>query len=90
MEFKPLNERILVEPLEQGDTTSGGLYIPDKAKELPQQGIIRAVYDGAEKVSLGNIVLYEKFVGTKFMMNDVEYLVLKDDDILGILTGGGK
>ena len=90
MEFKPLNERILVEPLEQGDTTSSGLYIPDHAKGLPQQGIIRAVYDGTEKVALGNIVLYEKFVGTKFMMNDVEYLVLKDDDILGILTGGDK
>lgn len=88
MEFKPSNHRLLVEPCEQQDQTSSGLYIPDRAKEQPQQGIIRAVHDEVTGVALGNIVLYEKFVGTKFMMNDIEYLVLKDDDILGVLIGG--
>ena len=89
MEFKPLNQRILIEPLEQQSTTTSGLYIPDKAKEQPQQGVVRAVYDECEKVAVGNIVLYEKFVGTKFRLNDIEYLVLKDDDVLGVITGGG-
>lgn len=87
MEFNPLGERVLIEPLEPESKTTAGLFIPDKAQEQPQRGVIRAVYVDAKKVSLGNIVLYEKFTGTKFMMNDIEHLVLKEDDILGVITG---
>jgi chaperonin GroES len=81
-----------VEPLESDDQTSaGGIYIPDTAKEKPQEGKVVAAGPGkltddgkriAMDVSVGDIVVYSKYAGTEYKEGDTEYLVLREDDIL--------
>ena len=90
--FKPLGNRVVVEP-QEGDEqmSSGGIYIPDTAKEKPQEGTIVAVGPGRltdegnrvpMDVAVGDTVVYSKYAGTEYKEGDVEYLVLRDDDIL--------
>ena len=90
--FKPLGNRIVIEPLETGEQKSpGGIYIPDTAKEKPQEGTVVAVGPGRMtddgkriplEVSVGDIVVYSKFSGTEYTEGQTEYLVLREDDIL--------
>ena len=90
--FKPLGNRIVVEPLEGDDQLSaGGIYIPDTAKEKPQDGTIVAVGPGrmtddgnriAMEVAVGDTVVYSKYSGTEYKVGDIEYLVVREDDIL--------
>ena len=90
--FKPLGNRVVIEPLESEEQMSaGGIYIPDTAKEKPQEGKIVAVGPGkltddgnrvAMDVAVGDIVVYSKYAGTEYREGDVEYLVLREDDIL--------
>ena len=90
--FKPLGNRIVIEPLEGDEQLSaGGIYIPDTAKEKPQDGTIVAVGPGRltddgkrvpMEVEVGDTVVYSKYSGTEYKEGENEYLILREDDIL--------
>ncbi|MCT2006699.1 co-chaperone GroES [Micrococcus lylae] len=93
--IKPLEDRIVVRPLEAEQTTASGLVIPDTAKEKPQEGQVVAVGPGrvAENgnrvpvdVAEGDVVLYSKYGGTEVKVNGEEYLVLSARDVLAVVT----
>lgn len=89
----PLADRVVVKPLEEAETMRGGLYIPDTAKEKPQQGEITAVGPGRVEdgkrvpmeVKVGDKVLYGKYSGTDVTLDGEEYLILRESDILAII-----
>ncbi|MFC4053875.1 co-chaperone GroES [Actinomadura syzygii] len=92
--LKPLEDRIVVQPLEAETTTASGLVIPDTAKEKPQEGTVIAVGPGrvddkGERVpvdvKVGEIVLYSKYGGTEVKYNNEEYLVLSARDVLAVI-----
>ncbi len=94
MNIKPLADRIVIKIIEDTEQTSGGIFIPDSAKEKPQKGEVVAVGPGkaAEKgerepmdVKVGDIVLYAKYAGTDIKMDGVEYKILSINDALAIL-----
>jgi chaperonin GroES len=89
--FVPLGERVIVKPIEQEQTTRGGIVLPDTAKEKPQEGEVVAVGPGRMsddgqripmEVSKGDRVVYSKFAGTEYKDGDEEYLILREGDIL--------
>ena len=90
--FKPLGNRIVIEPTEDDEqVSSGGIYIPDTAKEKPQEGKVvaagpgRMTDDGKRipmELGVGDVVVYSKYAGTEYKEGDIEYLVLREDDIL--------
>ena len=95
MKIKPLHDRILVKRLEEEEKTKGGIIIPDSAKEKPIEGEIIAVGagkvgDDGKRISLdvkvGDRVLYSKYGGTEVKIEGVENLILREDDILGIIV----
>ncbi|OGW62268.1 MAG: co-chaperone GroES [Nitrospirae bacterium RIFCSPHIGHO2_01_FULL_66_17] len=83
--FKPLKERVFVSYSEEQERTSGGLYIPDAAKEKPQRGRIEAIGGEVKGVKVGDEVLFDKYSGSKISFDDTDYLILKEEDILGVL-----
>ena len=83
--FKPLKERVFVSYSEEQERTSGGLYIPDAAKEKPQRGRIEAIGSEVKGVKAGDEVLFDKYSGSKISFEGTDYLILKEDDILGVL-----
>lgn len=87
--IKPLADRVVVEPKEAETKTASGLYIPDTAKEKPQQGTVIAVGPGTKDVELevkvGDVVLYGKYAGTEVSFEDKKYLIMKQSDILAII-----
>ncbi|MDI9552094.1 MAG: co-chaperone GroES [Bacteroidales bacterium] len=87
--IKPLADRVLIEPKEAETKTAAGLYIPDTAKEKPQQGKVIAVGPGKKdepmEVKKGDEVLYGKYAGTEITVDDQKYLIVKQSDILAIL-----
>ncbi len=94
MKIRPLNDRILVKRLESETTTSGGIIIPDSAKEKPAEGEIVAVgvgklNDKGERVVLevkvGDSVLFSKYGGTDVKIDGEEFLIMREDDILGVV-----
>jgi len=94
MNVKPLNDRVLVSRIEEDEETSGGIIIPDTAKEKPQQGNVVAVGPGKlddkgsrqpMAVKAGDKVLFGKYAGTDIKIDGVEHLIMREDDILGIL-----
>ena len=95
MNIRPLNDRILVKRLEQEEKTAGGIIIPDSAKEKPAEGEVIAVGPGkmnkaGERVALdvkaGDRVLFSKYGGTDVKFNGQDYLIMREDDILGVLV----
>ena len=86
MKFKPLKDRVFVKYSESEEKTAGGLYIPDAAKEKPQRGTIEAVGSETKEVKKGDVVLFDRYSGSKIKIDDVEYLIIKEEDILGILN----
>ena len=89
--FVPLGERVIVKPIEQEQTTRGGIFLPDTAKEKPQEGEVVAVGPGrlsddgkriSMELSQGDRVVYSKFAGTEYKDGDEEYLILRESDIL--------
>ncbi len=92
---RPLADRIVIKPLEDTETMRGGLYIPDTAKEKPQQGEVIAVGPGktedgkrvAPEVNVGDRVLYGKYSGTEVTVNDEQYLILRESDVLAVIEG---
>ncbi|OKY74021.1 MAG: co-chaperone GroES [Desulfobulbaceae bacterium DB1] len=96
MKIRPLNDRILVKRLESEAKTAGGIIIPDSAKEKPAEGEVMAVGSGkmndkGERVALevkkGDRVLFSKYGGTDVKVDGVDYLIMREDDILGIIEG---
>ena len=87
--IKPLADRVVVEPKEAETKTASGLYIPDTAKEKPQQGTVIAVGHGTKdvemEVKVGDVVLYGKYAGTEVSFEDKKYLIMKQSDILAII-----
>ena len=87
--LKPLADRVVIEPKEAETKTAGGLFIPDTAKEKPQQGTIVAAGPGKKdepmEVKVGDVVLYGKYSGTEVTVEDKKYLIVKQSDILAIL-----
>ena len=94
MKLRPLGDRVVVKPLEQKEVKKGGIIIPDTAKEKPQEGEVMAVGKGkvaddgkliAMEVKVGDKILYGKYSGTEIKLDDVEYLIMHQEDILGII-----
>lgn len=85
MKFKPLKDRVFVKFSEEGEKTAGGLYIPDTAKEKPQKGVVEAVGSEVKEVKVGNTILFDKYSGSKVTMDNNDYLIVKEEDILGIV-----
>ena len=87
--IKPLADRVVIEPKEAETRTASGIFIPDTAKEKPQQGAIVAVGPGKKdepmEVKVGDTVLYGKYAGTEITVDDKKYLIVKQSDILAIL-----
>jgi len=95
MTFTPLHDRVLVRRVESDDKTAGGLIIPEAAKEKPQEGEIISVGEGARKdsgelipmaVKAGDRVLFGKWSGTEVKIDGEDYLIMKESDILGVMT----
>ena len=95
MKFRPLHDRVLVRRLEEDERSSGGIIIPDTAKEKPMQGTIIAVGPGklsdeneriAPDVAVGQTVLYGKYSGTEVSVDGEDYLILRESDILAIIN----
>ena len=87
--MKPINDRVVIKPAAAEEKTSGGIIIPDTAKEKPQRGEVIAVGPGkdgeAMTVETGDIVLYGKYAGQELQLKGVDYLIMREDDILVIL-----
>ncbi len=95
MKFRPLHDRVVVEPLEQEEKTAGGIIVPDTAQEKPMQGKVVAVGPGARgedgallppDVRKGDTILYGKYSGTEVKIDDKELLIMRESDIMGVLT----
>ncbi len=96
MKVKPLNDRVLVSRIEGEEKTVGGIIIPDTAKEKPQEGKVIAVGPGKVNengerspmaVKAGDRILFGKYSGTEIKIDGVEHLIMREDDILGIMVG---
>jgi chaperonin GroES len=94
MELRPLHDRIVIKRLDEGETMRGGIIIPDTAKEKPQQGSVIAVGNGklldtgermAPEVKAGDRILFAKYSGSEVKLGGEEYLILKEDEILGVV-----
>jgi chaperonin GroES len=98
MKFRPLHDRVVVKRIEAEEKSAGGIIIPDTAKEKPQQGEVVAVGPGGRDeagklipidVKAGDRVLFAKWSGTEVKIDGVEYLIMKESDIMGVLTETG-
>ena len=96
MKFRPLHDRVLIEVLDSEEKTTGGIIIPDTAKEKPQEGKIVAVGPGAKTddgkiipmdVKIGDLVLFGKWSGTEVKIDGKEYSIMKESDVMGISKG---
>ncbi|MBO0862178.1 MAG: co-chaperone GroES [Chloracidobacterium sp.] len=97
--IRPLNDRIIVRRLEEQEQMRGGLYIPDTAKEKPQEGEVLAVGNGklletgqriAIDLKAGDRILFGKYAGTEIKLDGEEYLILREDDVLGVVETTAK
>jgi chaperonin GroES len=94
MTVRPLHDRILIKRIEEKETVKGGIIIPDSAKEKPQEGEVIAVGNGKKTeegkvipldVKAGDRILFGKYSGTEIKIEDQEYLILREDEVLGVL-----
>ena len=100
MNLRPLGDRVVVKPVEKEEKTKSGIVLPDTAKEKPQEGIIEAVGNGryneqtgvrvALDVKVGDRVMYAKYAGSEVKIDDIEYLILGEKDILAVVEKNGK
>ena len=95
MKFRPLHDRVLIESLDSEEKTSGGIIIPDTAKDKPQEGKVIAVGPGSKNdagklapldVKVGDHVLFGKWSGTEVKIDGKEYSIMKESDIMGIIS----
>jgi len=96
LSFKPLGNRVVVEPLEQEEVTAGGIVLPETAKEKPQQGLVLSIGPGDRDedgkripmdVAVGNKVLFAKYSGTEIKIDGKKLLILRESDLLAIVQG---
>jgi len=87
MSFQPLGNRVLIKREEQTNTTASGIIIPDSAKEKPLEGEVIAVGEDAVEsgINVGDTVVFPKYSGTEITIEEVEYLIMSSDDILGVM-----
>jgi chaperonin GroES len=85
MNFKPLKDRVFVKYTDEAEKTAGGIYIPESAKEKPQKGSIEAVGSEVKELKVGDVILFDKYSGSKVNIDNNEYLIIKEEDILGII-----
>ena len=100
LKLRPLADRVVVKPVERDEMTKSGILLPDTAKEKPQEGIIEAAGNGryneqtgvriALDVKVGDRVMYAKYAGSEVKIDDVEYLILGEKDILAVVEKNGK
>jgi chaperonin GroES len=99
MTVRPLHDRIIVQRIDEGEQTVGGIIIPDTAKEKPQQGTVIAagngkVNDDRKRIPLdvkaGDRILFGKYAGQEIKLDGEEYLIMKEDDVLGVIEGQPK
>ena len=99
MNIRPLHDRIVVKRIEEDETKVGGLFIPDSAKEKPQKGGVVAVGKGKRSedgklipldLQAGDQILFGKYSGSEIKMDSVEYLIMREDEVLGVVEGGAK
>ncbi len=97
--IRPLNDRIIVRRMEEQEQVRGGLYIPDTAKEKPQEGEVLAIGNGklldtGQRIPIdlkvGDRVLFGKYAGTEIKLDGDEFLILREDDILGVVESTAK
>jgi len=95
MKFRPLHDRVVLTRIDADEKTAGGIIIPDTAKEKPQEGRVVAIGPGGRDengklipidVKVGDRVLFGKWSGTEVKIDGVEYLIMKESDIMGVLT----
>lgn len=95
MTLQPLGDRLVVKPIEREERTKGGILLPDTAKEKPQEGKVLAVGPGkltedgkriAMDIKVGDTVLYARYGGTEYKLDDEELMILRESDVLGIIT----
>jgi chaperonin GroES len=100
VKLRPLADRVVVKPLEREEMTKSGIVLPDTAKEKPQEGLIEAIGNGrfneqtgsriALDVKVGDRVMYAKYAGSEIKIDDVDYLILSEKDILAVVVKNGK
>ena len=99
MKLRPLHDRIIVQRLDEGEQKVGGIIIPDTAKEKPQQGKVIAAGSGKTKddgkripldVSAGDTILFGKYSGQEIKLDGEDYLIMREDEILGVIDGAAK
>ncbi|HEV2953936.1 MAG TPA: co-chaperone GroES [Candidatus Dormibacteraeota bacterium] len=99
MNLRPLGDRVVLKPVAREEKTKSGIVLPDTAKEKPQEGIVEAVgpgriLDNGTKVNMelkaGDKVLYAKYAGNEFKIEDTEYLIVSEKDVLAVVTNGSK
>ena len=97
MKIRPLHDRILVERIEEKEVRKGGIIIPDSAKEKPQEGKVIAAGNGKAKddgkrvpldVKAGDLILFGKYSGQEIKIDGEEYLIMREDEVLGVLDNG--
>jgi len=100
LKLRPLADRVVIKPVEREEVTKSGIVLPDTAKEKPQEGIIEAVGKGrynertGERIKLdvevGDRVMYAKYAGSEVKIDEVDYLILSEKDILAVVQTNGK
>jgi len=91
MKLQPMHGRVLVEPFEAKDKTSGGIYIPDTAKERLQEGeVIAVAKDATDEIAVGDHVIYKEFGGTEVKLEGQDYILLTEDDLLAKYVAADK
>ena len=99
MSLRPLGDRVVLKPVEREEKTKSGIVLPDTAKEKPQEGLVEAVgtgrvLDNGSKLpvdlKVGDRVLYAKYAGNEFKIEDIEYLIVSEKDVLAVLDQNGK
>ena len=97
--IRPLQDRVIIRRIEEGEQIRGGIIIPDSAKEKPQEGEVIAAgagkkLDSGERLTLdvkeGDRVLFGKYAGTEVKLDDQDYLIMREDDILGVIERAGE
>ena len=99
MNVRPLHDRIIIQRLDEGEQQVGGIIIPDSAKEKPQQGKVIAAGNGKTTdegkrlpldVTAGDMILFGKYSGQEIKLEGVEYIIMREDEVLAIIEGGTK
>jgi chaperonin GroES len=99
MNLRPLGDRVVVKPVEREEKTKSGIVLPDTAKEKPQEGLVEAVgtgriLDNGTKVPMelkvGDKILYAKYAGNEFKVDDQDYLIISEKDVLAVVANGKK